>query len=154
MPNTSKIALKNYCLQQLEDQAKEMQHTLEEIQLALEEETKSSVGDKYETARAQLQTEQKRLDQQLLHIIAQHKALHDLNHDPHIVIDEGSTVELTLADKNLHIYIGVALGALVHNDIQWQVISEISPLAQSIKGKKAGESFNFQGKKCQIISVG
>ena len=154
MPNSSKIALKNHCLLVLENQAKEMQNTLEEIHVALEEETKSSVGDNYETARAQLQTEQKRLDQQLLHIIAQHKALYDLNHDPHIVIDEGSTIELTLGDKHLHVYIGVALGALVHNDIHWQVISEISPLAQAIKGKKAGESFNFQGKKCQIIAVG
>ncbi|MFN5889950.1 MAG: hypothetical protein ACK448_06110 [Bacteroidota bacterium] len=154
MPNTSKIALKNHCLQVLENQAKEMQNTLAEIQLALEEETKSSVGDKYETARAQLQAEQKRIDQQLLHIIAQHKALHDLNHDPHTVIDEGSTIELILGDKHLNIYIGVALGALVFVDTHWQIISEISPLAQAIKGKRAGDAFVFQGKNCQIITVG
>lgn len=153
MPNTAKIALKFHCLQQLELQAKELQSALDEIQLALEEETKSSVGDKYETSRAQLQIEQKRLDQQLLHTVAQHKALHDLNHDPHHIIDEGSTVELLLADKHINLYIGVALGAIVFNNKAWQVISEISPLAQSLKGKKTGDTFTFQGKPCSVISV-
>ena len=153
MSETLKIALKHHCLRLLEKQASDMQEALDEIHLALEEETKSSVGDKYETSRAQLQIEQKRMDQQMAHIVSQHKALKELNHDPHRVIDEGSLVTLTLADKAINLYIGVALGAVVFNDVPWQIISELSPLAQALKGKKAGESFSFQGKTCTVQAV-
>jgi len=154
MPNTSKLALKNHCLHRLELQAEELQGALDEIHSSLEEETKSSVGDKYETARAQLQIEQKRLDQQMDHMVKQHKALHDINHESHHKIDEGSVVMLTLGDKSLNIYIAVALGAVTFNEKNWQVISEISPLAQALKGKKSGDSFPFQGKLCSILEVG
>lgn len=153
MPATEKISLKNHCLQVLEKQILDMESTMEDIYVALEEETKSSAGDKYETNRAMLHTEQDRLDKQLEHLKHQYHALSAATHDPQSAIDEGCTVELDIDGKTLFVYISVALGAIDFNDKKWQVISEISPLAQWLKDKKAGDTFTANGKKYSVKTV-
>jgi len=153
MPATEKISLKHHCLNVLEKQIHDMESTMDDIYVALEEETKSSAGDKYETNRAQLQIEQDRLDKQLEHLKHQYHALYNATHDPQSAIEDGCTVELEVDGKPLSVYISIALGAIEFNGKKWQVISEISPLAQWLKDKKTGDSFSANGKKYSVKSV-
>ena len=63
-----KQQLYQYCWTFIEDRFKTIQNNIEELQKALNSETKSSAGDKHETGRAMLQLDREKLGLQLAEI--------------------------------------------------------------------------------------
>ena len=99
--------------------------------------TKSSMGDKYETSREMLQQEINNLQIQLNEHLKSQKILKNINPNPHKVVSLGSWVE---TDKG-KFFIAISLGEILFNREKIFVISAESPLAKAMNGKKTGESF-------------
>lgn len=99
--------------------------------------TKSSMGDKYETSREMLQQEINHLQIQLNEHLKSQKILKNINPNPHKIVTLGSLVE---TEKGMF-FIAISLGELSFNQEKIFVISAESPLAKAMNGKKTGESF-------------
>ncbi len=99
--------------------------------------TKSSMGDKYETSREMLQQEINNLQIQLNEHLKSQKILKNINPNPHKIVTLGSLVE---TEKG-KFFIAVSLGELSFNQEKIFVISAESPLAKAMNGKKVGETF-------------
>ena len=99
--------------------------------------TKSSMGDKYETSREMLQQEINNLQIQLNEHLKSQKILININPNPHKVVSLGSLVE---TEKGMF-FIAISLGELSFNQEKIFVISAESPLAKAMNGRKTGESF-------------
>ena len=99
--------------------------------------TKSSMGDKYETSREMLQQEINNLQIQLNEHLKSQKILKNINPNPHKIVTLGSLVE---TEKGMF-FIAISLGEILFNQEKIFVISAESPLAKAMNGKKTGESF-------------
>ena len=99
--------------------------------------TKSSMGDKYETSREMLQQEINNLQIQLNEHLKSQQILKNINPNPHKIVTLGSLVE---TEKG-KFFIAVSLGELSFNQEKIFVISAESPLAKAMNGKKTGKSF-------------
>ena len=99
--------------------------------------TKSSMGDKYETSREMLQQEINNLQIQLNEHLKSQKILKNINPNPHKIVTLGSLVE---TEKGMF-FIAISLGELSFNQEKIFVISAESPLAKAMNGKKVGETF-------------
>ena len=99
--------------------------------------TKSSMGDKYETSREMLQQEINHLQIQLNEHLKSQKILKNINPNPHKIVTLGSLVE---TEKG-KFFIAISLGELSFSQEKIFVISAESPLAKAMNGKKTGESF-------------
>ena len=96
--------------------------------------TKSSMGDKYETSREMLQQEINHLQIQLNEHLKSQQILKNINPNPHKI------VTLVETEKGMF-FIAISLGELSFNQEKIFVISAESPLAKAMNGKKTGESF-------------
>ena len=99
--------------------------------------TKSSMGDKYETSREMLQQEINNLQIQLNEHLKSQQILKNINPNPHKIVTLGSLVE---TEKGMF-FIAISLGELSFNQEKIFVISAESPLAKAMNGKKVGETF-------------
>ena len=99
--------------------------------------TKSSMGDKYETSREMLQQEINNLQLQLNEQLKSQKILKNIQPNPHKTVILGSLVE---TEKGMF-FIAISLGEILFNQEKVFVISTESPLAKAMNGKKTGESF-------------
>ena len=113
-------------------------------------ETKSSAGDKYETGMAMLQMEEQKANVQLAKAKELQKTLSMI--DPTEKQDSaelGSLVE-TL---NGNYFISIGLGQIEIGGKSIFVLSIASPVGLQMKGKKAGDVFQFNGNTIEIIKV-
>lgn len=101
--------------------------------------TKSSMGDKYETGREMLQQEINNLQVQLNEFLKQQKSLKNIKTEDVNKVEKGAVVE---TDKGLF-YISASVGELSFEGKKIIAISEESPLAQSMKGKLKDENFSI-----------
>ena len=111
--------------------------------------TKSSMGDKYETSREMLQQEINHLQIQLNEHLKSQQILKNINPNPHKIVTLGSLVE---TEKGMF-FIAISLGELSFNQEKIFVISAESPLAKAMNGKKTGESFVVNNLSQTIINI-
>ena len=112
-------------------------------------ETKSSMGDKFETSREMVQQEINTLQIQLNENRNARNSLKQINTNLHQTIGLGSLVE---TDKGLF-YIAVSLGEIVFNEKKIFVISTESPLGKILFGMKKGEEISLNNMKQTINAV-
>ncbi len=109
-------------------------------------ETKSSMGDKFETSREMVQQEINTLQIQLDENLQALNSLKKINTNLHQTIGLGSLVE---TDKGLF-YIAVSLGEIIFDRNKIFVISTESPLAKALSGKKKGDETSLNNTKQTI----
>ncbi|MBF8456940.1 GreA/GreB family elongation factor [Kaistella sp. G5-32] len=109
-------------------------------------ETKSSMGDKYETTREMVQQEINNLQVQLNENIRAKNSLKLINSNLHQIVGLGSLVQ---TDKGLF-YIAVSLGEITFNQKKIFVISTESPLGKALFGKKKSDEISLNNIR-QII---
>jgi transcription elongation GreA/GreB family factor len=124
-----------------------------EIQLAHEtrdNETKSNVGDKFETTREMMQIEiEKNLIQLNKFEILKNELLKIDVHKTHNKVEYGSMV---FTSENKY-YISIGLGKIEVNNELVFCISLNSPIGKILLNKKAGEKIIFQGKEIIILKI-
>ncbi|AQX13291.1 hypothetical protein KRE47_05410 [Elizabethkingia meningoseptica] len=143
---------KETLLMQVKDAAQEKATHLEQLiesTRASNNDTKSSMGDKYETSREMLQQEINRLLSQLSEVNNQLDILRNMNTKPLTVVGLGAYVETSMGN----FYISESLGKINRDGVAVVAVSANAPLVQAMLKKKAGEVFELNGKKQKITLV-
>tara|TARA_R110002073_G_scaffold81742_5_gene195839 strand:+ start:2794 stop:3243 length:450 start_codon:yes stop_codon:yes gene_type:complete len=145
-----KQQLYQYCWTFIEDRFKTIQNNIEELQKALNSETKSSAGDKHETGRAMLQLDREKLGLQLAEINKIKKALSRVNLDnTSNIITLGSIV---FTDK-LNYFITISAGKLVVDNESFYAISANTPMGKLLIGKTVGDVIGFSKNTIEIKKI-
>lgn len=128
----------------------EVEKHVVDLQASVNNETKSSAGDKHETGRAmaQLEVEQRvKSLKELENLIQQLKRI-----DPQVVYQHVTQGALVETDMGVY-FISVGLGLRKIKDKALFCIGIQAPIYPSMKGLKTGEAFVFQGKQQKIIRI-
>lgn len=112
-------------------------------------ETKSSMGDKYETGRELLQQEINKHQIQFNEHQEKEHILRKLPCGIHHIIHAGTLVK---TDQHLY-YISISLGEVTFDDQKIFCISPESPVAKKMWGKSKGDVFEINGISHQILNV-
>ena len=112
-------------------------------------ETKSSMGDKFETSREMVQQEINTLQIQLNENRNSRNSLKTINTNLHQTIGLGSLVQ---TEKGFF-YIAVSLGEIISNEQKIFVISTESPLGKALYGKKKGDEILLNNMKQTVKTV-
>lgn len=104
-------------------------------------ETKSSMGDKYETGREMLQQEINTLEVQLNAHLKNLNIIQNGSDELHTTIGPSSLVQTSHG----FFYFSVALGPLDYDGIQIIFLSPEAPLAKALSSKKTGDTVTFNG---------
>ncbi len=130
------------CLDILLSHKQSLQSALNEIEESMQNETKSSLGDKHETARAKMQVEHEKLLKQqseLNNQVTQLKRVEATRKNTNC--DFGA---LVYTDKATF-FLSVAIGKIVMGEKPIMVISTHSPIAKLMQPCKLNESFEMNG---------
>ncbi len=133
---TLKQKIYDHFLQRINEQVAMLQQVLDDLKESGSNETKSTAGDKHETALAMLQIEQANNRSQLQEVLDKKAKLEKL--DPTLsapVVVNGSLVKTNRG----YLFLSVALGKAVIDDTTVISLSPQSPLGQKLMGLKAGE---------------
>lgn len=101
--------------------------------------TKSSMGDKYETGREMLQQEINNLQRQLNEVLNQQAVLQKITSDPSEKVQNGALVK---TNKGMF-FISVSMGEFVFENRKIMTVSAESPLVKAMFGKKMGDNFTI-----------
>ncbi len=138
------------CLETLTDRANAAKKSMDDAQESANSEEKNSSGDKYETGRAMGQLDRDMFAKQLAQAGEEIKVIKNLN--PDIVFTEAERGALVSLESGM-IYIAAAVGPVKSEQGKVNAISVTSPIAQAIKGKKAGEFFELNGQSHRILDI-
>ena len=137
-------------LEALNNKINDLRLILQESYPSMFDDSKSSAGDKHETALAMAQLEQEKLTKQLNILLLQEASMKVI--DPtlkHQKITIGSLVE---TNKGWY-YFSISLGQLICQNNAFFALSLEAPLGQIMRGKVAGEQVTFNGMITEIIGV-
>ncbi len=147
---TIKDRLLKHCQKHLERKIQSLQQAIREYQEAANEDSKSSMGDKYETNRAMMHLEKEKAATQMNQLLKMRQLLDQINAGKqHEKVDLGSIVT---TEKGSY-FISIGLGPIEFEGERYYVISAASPIGQHLLGLKAGDTFSFRGVNEKIVSV-
>ncbi|MBL7702145.1 MAG: hypothetical protein JNM14_07840 [Ferruginibacter sp.] len=127
----------NHYLRVVHDRISMLQKILDELKESGANETKSTAGDKHETALAMLQIEQENKRAQLQEVLNQQAVMEKI--DPSLSASLVVNGSLIKTNKG-YLFISTALGKAVVDEINVIAISPKSPLGQMIMGSKEGDA--------------
>lgn len=119
------------------------QRAMDEAQAAANQESKSSVGDKYETARAMSHMEK---DMHARQLLAHQQELHALRAVNVQSIYQVPAAGAFVRSATAAFFIGAGLGKQSVNGETVIFLSPVSPLAKQLMQKKTGDEFELKGK--------
>ncbi len=120
-------------------------------QKAASEESKTSMGDKYETSKALMHIEKDKAAGQLSEAIKLDRVLNEIQTIPanNDKVDLGNLVLTT----NGNFYISISVGKLTVANNDYFVISLASPVGQLLYGLKVGEEMSFNKRTARILEI-
>jgi hypothetical protein len=129
--NVFKRQILEYCKATLRRKIELISFSIDEIKGSMENETKSSLGDKHETSRARMQSEHEKLSWQMDELKGQYEQLEkfDLERSTEIV----SSQNLVYTNKGIF-FIVIPLGKVELEGETIYVISPVSPLGKKLIG--------------------
>ncbi|MEO1715282.1 MAG: 3-oxoacyl-ACP synthase [Bacteroidota bacterium] len=143
----TKSAILAACRSLIQQRIDTIQTRIESLVESRDNETKSSVGDKYETGRAMMQLEIEKSQTQLGEALKLKAQLDQLP------IDRAFTVVapgcLVLTNKG-PFFISVGLGKVQVDGQTCFCISAEAPIAKALRGKQAGEQIEFNGQTFSV----
>ena len=137
-------------LEKINLKIKELEIIADEVKSSLLSDTKSSAGDKHETARAMVQLEQEKLSKQLGEFLQMKSILSQIN--PEIIqrqVGQGSLINTSLG----WYFLSVGLGQISVEGTIVFALNPRAPLGQYLMGKRVGEEVVFNGNTLEILEV-
>jgi len=134
----------------LKDKIGMLQQTLDDLKETASNETKSTAGDKHETALAMVQIEQENTARQLKEALAQKLVLERINIS--VKASRVSNGSLVKTNKG-YFFFSVALGKIKVDDITVIALSAQSPLGARLSGLKVNESASLNGSNYVIEHI-
>ncbi|MBP6431120.1 MAG: hypothetical protein KA319_05085 [Ferruginibacter sp.] len=150
MYTLQKKAVHHYFLQLLATKIKDIEQVLADLHASAANETKSTAGDKHETALAMLQIEEANKREQLK--VLQHQQIVLQNINPLLVnttINNGSLVKT----NNGNFFVSVALGKAVVEREVVIALSVQSPLGKALLDLAKGEKIMFNSVEYLIHEI-
>lgn len=111
--------------------------------------TKSSMGDKYETGREMLQQEINNLQRQLNESLNQLSVIQKISTEPSDKVQTGALVK---TNKGLF-YVTVSVGEIISDSQKIMTVSSESPLVKAMSGKKSAEEFVINNIHQKIVNI-
>lgn len=148
---TLKQQLYKLCSEYVAKRLRTVEHIMASNKKSLEDETKSSAGDKHETGRAMLQLEMEKASQQLQEI----QVLYDILDKIHTTTNTSKTIHLgsVIYTNYMNYYVSISAGALVVNRITFYAISVASPIGRALLGKHEGDRISFNNQTIEVLNV-
>jgi predicted RNase H-like nuclease (RuvC/YqgF family) len=148
--DTIKEEIYNQCLAILNTKEQEFKAEIANLRDGIANDSKSSMGDKYETSREMMQQEINRLEQQLA---ANRQQIFNLKAVPLYSKNEriiaGDIVNTSIGS----FFISISLGEIKIKNQAVFVISPASPLGKLLIGKKKGDQFEMNKNKIEILNL-
>lgn len=138
------------CMSIISQKIDDMQKTLDDLRDSIKNETKSTAGDKYETARAMLQIEQENVSKQMTDLLEQKTQLEKIA----LVGTSDAVIKGSLIKTNRgYLFISIALGKVKVGDVMVVALSPQSPLGKQLLGLKVGENTLMNGTKYLVDGI-
>jgi len=147
---TLKQQIYTHYLHLINDKVNLLQQNLADLKEAGANETKSTAGDKHETALAMLQIEQANKRDQLKGMQLQKTALEKI--DPAIVATIIVNGSLVKTNKG-YFFVSTALGKAIVNEIAVIAVSPASPLGAKLTGLRVGDTAIMNNTVYDIESI-
>lgn len=148
--NSIKEKLYKACEAYVDERIKRIEAAMAGLESDLENETKSSAGDKYETGREMINLEINKLAEQL----QQFKNLRNTLNVAKSRTNNGSAQLGTAVKTNMaNYFIAIPADRIIVDGDEYFAIGANSPIAQLLLHKKAGEEITFNGKSAEILEV-
>ncbi|MCX6197806.1 MAG: 3-oxoacyl-ACP synthase [Bacteroidetes bacterium] len=138
------------CHDFIEERINNCQSAIDAANNSINEETKSSAGDKYETSREMITQEIKNNSAQLAEAIKQKQLLSQISVDKKLETIQVGCLVITNHEK---FFISISAGSLKLNNETYLAISPSSPLGRNLIDKKKGDSVSFNNKLYSILEV-
>lgn len=138
------------CTALLEQKLSDLAKSIQDVRESVASDTKSSMGDKYETAREMAQQELGKLQQQ--EAITRQLLLGLKTLDATKVCNTVTAGALVKTDK-MWFYLAAGIGKVEMGQENMMVISLQSPLGRALNGKSAGETAQVNGVIYRILEV-
>jgi hypothetical protein len=140
----------HHCLGLLQNKQKVLEDALKQALESGNQDSKSSAGDKHETAKAMLQLEQEKLAKQIQTIEQQTALLYQYAPaTKHSSVVSGSLVQTNRG----YFYIAVGLGKLSIDNINCFAISAQSPIGQVLLNKQVNDRIVFNQIEYAILEI-
>ncbi|MDP3147507.1 MAG: 3-oxoacyl-ACP synthase [Ignavibacteria bacterium] len=123
---------------------------VDELQQTSMLETKSSMGDKYETGLASIHLEIEKYAQQLNEFSSLKKILFQVNADKQYDSVQPGGIVYT---NNGNYFIAINAGEFEIEGVKYLTISLASPLGKELHKRKTGDTFSFRNKQFAIELV-
>jgi len=148
--NQIKQQLYKYCQQWVNDKISLAQNEIKAAQASANEETKSSAGDKYETARAMAQLEIEKSTSQLAEAGKLKRMLGEFSGET-----ETSKAQLgsLIQTNNGWFYISLSAGKVILSDVPYICLSPVSPLGAKMMNLVSGDKFRFNQVNYILLAV-
>jgi len=138
------------CTEALQLRLSVITKTIDDLENALQSETKSSAGDKHETGRAMVQLEREKAGQQLAEIQKGKALLQRIDYSSkHHNVALGSIV----FTSQHNYFISVSEGEIDVDNTTFYAISPQSPIAKLLLGKTEGDAISFRSGTFAIVKV-
>ncbi len=145
-----KQQLYNACTAYVQQRIETANNAVKEAQASANSETKSTAGDKHDTARAMMQLA---AEQNAKHLSAANKLKHALTLiDPKSEQSKVSLGSLVLA-SNGNFYVAISAGKIELDGTLYFAISPTSPMGQILSGLQKGDETEFNGRKIVVKEV-
>ncbi|MGE0587123.1 MAG: hypothetical protein AB7O48_01010 [Cyclobacteriaceae bacterium] len=150
--DTIKDQLLSRCEAWVGDRLSHLHTELASLKQTLQDETKSSVGDKYETARAMTHLDMEKLSSQLVEAEKMSQVLSKIKSRQ---ANEDNAADLgSLIQTDLEVYfLSISMGNTEIEGKKYVCLSPISPLGKLFMGKRAGELVRFGARSLKIIKI-
>ena len=135
---------------QLELMINETKVSLKSAIESRDNDTKSSAGDKHETARAMVQIEIDKSEDQLKKIVELQNELLSLNLEKQYKKIEKGCLVVTNTEM---FFISIGLGKILFNESIYYAISLVSPIGALLKDKVVGDKVQFNGKELLVKGI-
>lgn len=149
MELATKKGLLAFCIRKNQDRLNDITFAMAQAQEAIENDTKSSAGDKYETTREMVQQDLNRYQEQLVQAKKDAVILQQLEIEPKPSVSPGAIVVTDRA----HYFIATSLGKQDVAGAEYMIISAVSPIGRLLLGKGSGDTILFNGTTQTIQAV-
>ncbi|MDM1073703.1 hypothetical protein HX001_14535 [Empedobacter brevis] len=143
-----KTELYQFIENQIKDKINYLNHLIEDLR-ASNSDTKSSMGDKYETSREMMQQEITRIQNQLNEVLVQQEFFSKIKIIENKTIGLGSYIETSMGN----FCVACSFGEIMFENKKIFILSSQTPLAKKIMGKTESDSFEMNKKTFQIFKV-
>lgn len=150
MPANTKQQLLLLCKDFIEARVNNCQSAIDAANNSINEETKSSAGDKYETSREMMTQEIKNNSAQLAEAIKQKQLLSQISIDKKLDTAQVGSLVFTNHEQ---FFIAISAGSLKLKNETYLAISPSSPLGRNLIDKKKGDAVSFNNKLYSILEV-